>query len=444
MPTSATTTKANEQKSQSKSKEKRKWKIYKEAKSGKEYYSDGVTSTWEKPADFCDDSDKKSKSEENSANGDSNHNDELFTSFGSKKEGKEVFVQLLREKGVGSSSKWQEVVKQCSNDYRWNACESKSERKQALAEFQGKCLKEDRERKRIEEKQARDNFHELLSEIKGIDIHSRFDDFVGELSSDSRWHEVAEESQREEYFYDYIDDLEKKGIRDKRWAQKLALDNFIALLKASNVSCSSTWRSFYDSLDRKKREDPSIAAISSDHEKQRYFADYVADLRRSENEEKRKLRLTESADIEEFRNFLVELSKKRTITLSSSWDSTRDNLKSEDSYGKLEKHGKSLLKLTFEDHMKDLRYTYRRDRAFISHLVSQNVSKLSKGMAYEEFRDFLLDASGKAFESDCQKVLNRLSISSAEICYEELMANGYESLLGESNLSSLRQLLKLT
>jgi len=87
--------------------------------------------------------------------------------------------------------------------------------------------------------------------------------------------------------------------------------------------------------------------------------------------------------------------------------------------------------------MKDLRYTYRRDRAFISHLVSQNVSKLSKGMAYEEFRDFLLDASGKAFESDCQKVLNRLSISSAEICYEELMANGYESLLGESNLSSL-------
>ena len=217
----------------------KKWKVYVEAKSGKKYYSDGATSMWERPADFVDDA--AAVLNDNGGNASSKDDSQTPLEYATKEEAIEAFKSLLRDKGVVSSTKWPECVKFCSNDVRWGACSTKSERRQIFAEYQNKCANEEREQKRMQTKKARDDYNKLLSETSGIDLHSRFNDHRAKLSADDRFSAVEKEHLREEYFYDHIDDLQKREERQRRVAQQNIYNGFVEFLKEKNITSSSTW-----------------------------------------------------------------------------------------------------------------------------------------------------------------------------------------------------------
>lgn len=177
--------------------------------------------------------------------------------------------------------------------------------------------------------------------------------------------------------------------------------------------------------------------MNSEHERQRNFADFVVDMRRVEGDKRRELKRTENVDKENFRDFLCRQSKDGLLSTTSTWKIVKDEIILNESYTQIARHGDRFTRDVFDDFMKDLVYTYRHDKAFIVHLLSTNKVDLgpSASSTYEEFVELLLSTAGKTFESECKKVLQRESVASAKIFFEEILANNGSALLLETTIS---------
>jgi len=181
---------------------KRQWQEYEDPSTGKKYYSDGVTTTWEKPAelnvqpetiqeDEVEPPPKKKKKKSAS----------LETSYSSKDEAIAAFKGLLLAKGISPNQKWNEVSKYCSSDARWDSFGeilSVGERRQALAEYQTKRANELKNQERQERIRSKEAFVQLLTEVlptvAGFSAwSSRFADIRAALAKDDRFHAVAVE-----------------------------------------------------------------------------------------------------------------------------------------------------------------------------------------------------------------------------------------------------------
>ena len=232
----------------------RKWKEYEDATSGKKYYSDGTTTTWEKPPGFQSEADNSVPTEESEPpkkKKKSASNTE--TSFANKDEAIAAFKGLLLAKGIPPALKWNEAVKMCSADSRWDACEdvlTVGERRQALAEYQTKRANELRNLERQERIRAKDAFGQLLTDVlPSVSSFSawgsRFADVRGALSKDDRFYAVEDEGTRESLFLDFCEEFRKRDERKKRSKKREAQDAFLSFLSEKEetgaLTFASTW-----------------------------------------------------------------------------------------------------------------------------------------------------------------------------------------------------------
>jgi len=244
--------------------EKRLWTEYIDAGTGNKYYSDGVSTTWETPADYVSPADIVANSMEGETSPPNNDTysepskkkrkkDDEELNFKNHEEAVAAFKGLLLAKGVTPSSRWNEVVKLCLSDARWDSCEAAlttGERKQALAEYQTKRANELRKQEREERARAKDAYLQLLGEVLPkqpafSSLSFRFSEIREAISKDERFYAVAEEKTRESLFFDFLEELRKADERKKRNKKKEAQEKFCAFLKekeeAGVLSFSTTW-----------------------------------------------------------------------------------------------------------------------------------------------------------------------------------------------------------
>lgn len=230
----------------------RTWAEYTDAKSGKKYYSNGITTTWEKPDAFDDGPTKAEAETREPPRKKKKVATKKETEFGSKAEAIAAFKGLLLAKGILPTTKWNEVVKACSGDARWEACSflTVGERKQALAEYQTKRSNELKNQERQERMRAKDAFGELLGEVvpslPGFSqVGSRFIDVRDALSKDDRFYAVEDEETRETLFLEFCEELRKRDERRRRNKKRQAKDDFFSFLKehedSGKLTFASTW-----------------------------------------------------------------------------------------------------------------------------------------------------------------------------------------------------------
>ena len=249
---------------------KSKWQTYTDEGTGKKYYSDGTTTTWTRPAElppeeesvssssgankkrggvkFEEDSSSSSRKSKKKKTTDSTKENESL--YSSKAEAIAAFKGLLLAKDIAPTTKWNDVVRTCSDDVRWNACSTMGERKQALAEYQTKRANELRDVKRQEKVRAKEAYQRLLTDVLPTSKSftagtSRFMDVRDSLSKDDRFYAVEDETTREELFYEWVEELRKKDERTKRNKKREAKDSCLAFLKAKEeegkLTFASTW-----------------------------------------------------------------------------------------------------------------------------------------------------------------------------------------------------------
>lgn len=228
------------------------WVEYKDAATGKEYYSNGVMTTWEKPDGFevstkvqpeVNDEERPKKKKKTSP-------PESVAEFRSKSEATAGFKGLLLAKDIQPTMKWNDVVKTCSSDPSWEACEilTQGERKQALAEYQTKRANELRDLEREERMRAKDAFTKLLADVLStVDtfnpVTSRFIEIRDFLSKDERFYAVEDEPAREALFLEFCEEMRKREERNKRNKKREAKLTLFSFLRECEESGELTFAS---------------------------------------------------------------------------------------------------------------------------------------------------------------------------------------------------------
>lgn len=443
------------------------WVEYTDATSGKKYYSNGIATVWDKPASSggtiseptaattttpattattstsataAETSSEPPKKKKKVANRE--------TKFGSKEEAVAAFKGLMLAKEISPNMKWNDAVKLCKSDSRWQACEdvlTTGERKQSLAEYQTKRANELRTIDRQEKARAKEAFIELLTDKLPTVAHfsawtSRFEDVRDSLSKDDRFHAVATEATRESLFLDFCEEFKKREERKKRNKKREAKDAFVAFLKEKEeqgtLSFASTWNSFLSSLSEDDKSDSRFAssAVMTDSDRQLYFADTVIELQALEDDKRNRIRgarrRAEKAQREAFLEALHGLAADGIITPFSKWRTCEEKIAALDSFGPVQDQDRDAPREIFEDFLAEWNESYGRDRAILSQLVyPKNINKqivVSPDTIYDVFTKALLEAAVDYPDlgNKARRIINRSEpISSARIYLQELIAD---------------------
>ncbi|GFH52214.1 hypothetical protein CTEN210_08690 [Chaetoceros tenuissimus] len=421
--------------------QKRKWTQHLDKNSGRTYYYDGTTTTWEKPSDL-DDNDEGEHEASEAPTKKIKKNEEKKSLYGSKAEATAAFKGLLLAKDITPGMSFAEVTKICSSDKRWEACSSTGEKKQALAEFQTKRANELKEEKRQEKIRARDAFMKLLTDklpsVSEFNANNKtpFQEIREYLVKDDRFHAVEDESEREEMYHDFIEEIRKRDERQKRNKKRDAKDSFLAFLKAKEelgaLTFASTWHSFVSALgeDEKTHKDFIVSPHMSDQNRQLYFADYVIGLQVAEDEKRRRIRearkRSEKAQRDAFRDTLTALARDGKIFPSSRWRNVEEILVGKESYAPVKEQGRNEPQNLFEDFVDEWNDIYHGDKAFLSDMMGKaKESIVTLDTKYDQFTKNLLDsvAHSPDLYSDVRKIIQDDNpVSSARILYDEIIA----------------------
>ncbi len=448
-----------------KSKDNRRgWTQHLDQASGKIYYYNGVTTTWEKPHDFNEALGGASTTPAASSSATAitegppskkrkKKSEETIILYSNKAEAVAAFKGLLLAKDISPTMKWNEVVKACSDDKRWEACSTMGERKQALAEYQTKRANKLREEKRQEKIRAKDAFMSLLTDVlpsvSTFQVSSSsspstiFQDIRESISKDDRFYAVEDETSREELYLDFVEEIRKREERKRRGRKREAKDAFLAFLKTKEecgtLTFASTYPLFLSALDERDKVDPRFAVSTAmkDSDRELYFVDYVIELQKVEDGKRRRARearrRAEKAQRDAFRDTLKKFAREGKILPTSRWRNCEELLAAEDTFDAVRDQDRATPRNMFEDMVEEWEDVYRGDKAFLNSLLAKSKSSAFAAKTdakYEDFTKVILDAAAYSPEmySDARRVINEevlvSSVCSAKLFFDEWVASG--------------------
>ena len=374
------------------------------------------------------------------------------TEFGSKEEAVAGFKGLMLAKEILPIMKWNDVVKLCKSDARWQACEdvlSTGERKQSLAEFQTKRANELRTMERQEKARAKEAFLQLLTDklpqaAQFSAWTSRLDDLRDTLSKDDRFHAVATESTRESLFLDFCEEFKKREERKKKNKKREAKDAFVGFLKEKEeegtLTFASTWNSFLSLLGDDDKSDPRFATstVMTDSDRQLYFADTVIELQAVEDDKRNRIRgarrRAEKAQREAFEQDLQRLALDGKLTPLSKWRTSENIISALDSFGPVQDQDRDAPREILEDYLAEWNGNYSSDRAVLRQLMypksgsgnSNHSIVVTAETSYDEFTQAMLKVvvDYPDLENKARRIIHRNEpVSSARLYWQELVLN---------------------
>eukprot|EP00597_Dinobryon_sp_UTEXLB2267_P017114 CAMPEP_0201108498 /NCGR_PEP_ID=MMETSP0812-20130820/61864_1 /ASSEMBLY_ACC=CAM_ASM_000668 /TAXON_ID=98059 /ORGANISM="Dinobryon sp., Strain UTEXLB2267" /LENGTH=1019 /DNA_ID=CAMNT_0047369973 /DNA_START=23 /DNA_END=3082 /DNA_ORIENTATION=+ len=326
----------------------------------KKYYSNGTESTWVMPEEYriwkekieavgkkkptvgggskhdanksaasaasAESKESKSKASREKEK-EAEENAEPLIVYATHAEALEAFHELLALKKVSANSKMKEVLELCQDDPRWDALKilSQGDKKQGLAEYQTKKLKQEKDVQKAKARKHRDAFLLMLAENTDIDARTRWRDAMEILQEDQRYKNVEDTREREDLFRDFCLELEKKEKEDRRKQREAALEFFQKALQERHSAGGINWRSvwadckkeFVDVICR-----PELKCLE-DSDLRRCFQEFAANLEEQfrREERKRKEELQRTLDLRQtaFAALLDSLTKQGLILPETRW-----------------------------------------------------------------------------------------------------------------------------
>jgi len=362
------------------------WKEYKTA-DGRDYYFNPATkqSVWEMPAEL-----KRLRGLEEKAGGDDDKDKEEEPQWKTKEDRRNAFKELLEEKGVKATAKWDEALKVIQEDYRFGALNTAGERKQVFTEYLAQRKKRDKEEEREKKKRAKDDFLEALAEWKDLKPNTRYKD-VAEAFMETEWFPLIDEEERDELFQDYMDENEKKQKEERRKKRK----EFVEKVKSTydshaDITVLSKWREVQDIL----KEDETFRWLSK-LEALTSWEEWVADREKAELSSKSKEKFrAERKKRDAFRELLSERSSQGKITMSTLWQDLVPSFEKEPRYLDLLGASGSTPHDLFDDFVEEIGDKYKEGRAKLKKIAKAKGLVVTSTLTYEGFHDELKDEEG--------------------------------------------------
>ncbi|XP_040197153.1 pre-mRNA-processing factor 40 homolog B isoform X5 [Rana temporaria] len=244
--------------------------------------------------------------------------------WNTKEEAKQLFKELLKDKGVLSNASWEQAMKLIINDPRYSALPKLSEKKQAFNAYKSQREKEEKEEARLRAKEAKERLQHFLEQHDKMTSITRYRKAEQMFGDQEEWSDVPERDRKE--IYDdvlfFLAKKEKEQAKQLRKRNVQALKNILD--KMNNVSFQTTWSEAQQYL----MDNPMFA---EDEELQNMdkedalvcFEEHIRALEKDEVEEKEKNRVREKRqqrkNRESFQVFLDELHETGQLHSMSTW-----------------------------------------------------------------------------------------------------------------------------
>eukprot|EP00933_Yihiella_yeosuensis_P015794 TRINITY_DN13658_c0_g4_i1.p1 TRINITY_DN13658_c0_g4~~TRINITY_DN13658_c0_g4_i1.p1 ORF type:complete len:555 (-),score=204.64 TRINITY_DN13658_c0_g4_i1:162-1826(-) len=365
------------------------WKEYKTA-DGRDYFFHTVTkqSVWEMPLELKrlrglakDESEDEKEEEEKK---------EEEPEWKTPEERKQAFTDVLQEKGVKSTMKWEEASKLIQEDRRFNALNSAGERKQVFAEYISQAKKREKEEEREKKKRAKDDFVDALSAWKELKADCRYKDAAVKFCEEE-WFKLMEEDERDDCFQDFMDEFEKKAKDERRQKRKEVVERVKkAYAEKEKITVLSRWREVQSEM--REHEDfrwlTKLEALTS-------WEEWVLETEKKDLESKTKEKYrNERKSRDLFRDLLKELAEKGKIKADTRWGDFAKHVVDDDKYITLITQPGSTPHDLFDDYIDNLNAGYKEDRANIKKLLKKKGSVITPSSTYEWFEKELKDEDG--------------------------------------------------
>lgn len=338
------------------------WKEYKTAE-GRDYFFNPETkqSVWEMPDELKrirglqkdDDSDDDDRGREPKAE------------WSSAEQRRAAFKELLEEKSVKCTMKWEEALKKISDDRRFNALTTAGERKQVFAEYVTQTKKREKDEEREKKKRAKDDFLEALNSWQDLKPTSRYKDAAEEFM-DEDWFKLIEEEDRDELFQDFMDEHEKKQKEERRKTRKEYVEKIKEIYQDhKDISVLSRWRDVQETL----RDDETFRWLSK-LEALTSWEEWVQEKEKKELEalSTSKYRVQRQAR-DSFRDLLREQHAAGKIKMEGTkWSEVAHAIQEESRYVGLIGVGGGSCSTphdVFDDFVEEINEKYKEDRARI-------------------------------------------------------------------------------
>jgi len=376
------------------------WKEYKTA-DGRDYFYNPTTkqSVWEMPAELKAIRQMQKQQQEESSDEQQEEEKEEEPEWNSQEERKKAFTDLLSEKNVKSTMKWEEVSKLIGEDRRFNALTTAGERKQVFAEWVSQSKKREKEEERERRKRAKDDMLEALAEWKDLTPTTRYRD-AAEQFYDQDWFKLIEEDDRDDIFQDFMDEHEKKGKDERRKKRK----EIVELIKKEyeenkDISVLSRWRDVQDALKENEsfRWLTKLEALTS-------WEEWIGETEKKEIDAKSKEKFRqERLARDAFRDLLGTYHYDGKIKMDTHWRQIAKLVVDDSRYIKMVGTSGSTPHDLFDDFIEELGEKYKADRAQIKKWAKARGLVITSSSTFDWFKGELKDEDGFAAMNDENK-----------------------------------------
>ncbi|CAK8991092.1 unnamed protein product [Durusdinium trenchii] len=367
------------------------WKEYKTA-DGRDYYYNPITkqSVWTMPVelkrlrglakeDESDDEKEKEKEKKKTEE----------PEWKTPEDRRNAFRELLDDKGVKSSMKWEEALKLIQDDRRFGALTAAGERKQAFAEYITQTKKREKEEEREKRKRAKDDFIEDLQKWKDLKLTTRYRD-TAEHFYNEEWFKLLEEDERIEVFDDFMDEHEQKAKEERRKQRKEYVEKVKETYAShEKISVTSRWRDVQDAL----RDNEHFKWLSK-LEALTSWEEWVLDTEKAELKEKTKTKYrSERKNRDAFRDLLRQHGDEGKITSNTFWGDYAEKVVKDSRYVALIAQPGSTPHDLFDDYQEELQDKYSQDKNKLKKLAKSKGLVITASSTWEWFNGELKDES---------------------------------------------------
>ncbi|XP_069826234.1 pre-mRNA-processing factor 40 homolog B isoform X2 [Dendropsophus ebraccatus] len=313
-----------------------------------------------------------------------------FYHWNTKEEAKQLFKDLLKDKGVSSNASWEQAMKIIINDPRYSALPKLGEKKQVFNAYKSQREKEEKEETRLRAKEAKENLQSFLEQHEKMTSTTRYRKAEQMFGEQEVW-SLVPERDRKEIYDDVLVFLAKK---EKEQAKQLRKRNVQALKNIldnmSNVSFQTTWSEAQQYL----MDNPMFA---EDEELQNMdkedalicFEEHIRALEKDEAEEKEKSRLRERRqqrkNRESFQVFLDELHETGQLHSMSTWMELYPSVSTDTRFSNmLGQTGSTPLDL-FKFYVEDLKARFHDEKKIIKDILKDRNFSVEVNTTFEDF-----------------------------------------------------------
>mmetsp|Transcript_47930 Transcript_47930/g.111116 ORF Transcript_47930/g.111116 Transcript_47930/m.111116 type:complete len:561 (-) Transcript_47930:9-1691(-) len=361
------------------------WKEYKTA-DGRDYYYNPLTkqSVWDMPMEL-----KRLRGLARDEESEEERQEEA-PEWATPEERRGAFRELLEEKGVRCTMKWEEALKLIQEDRRFNALNTAGERKQVFAEFVTQTKKREKEEEREKRKRAKDDFIAALNDWEELKVSSRYKE-AAEAFCERDFFKLIEEEERDELFQDFMDEHEKKVREDRRKKRKEYVEK-IKIIYSENdeITVLSRWRDVQEIL----RDNETFKWLSK-LEALTSWEEWIAEREKKEVEAKSKAKFrAERSARDAFRQLVKESHEKGVIKVGTLWREFAAVAQDDPKYVNLLSYPGSTPHDLFDDYIEDLSERYKEDRAKIKKWAKAKGLVVTSTSTPEWFHDQLQREDG--------------------------------------------------